>query len=149
MSLRVSPSPRAAEPKIETCAGGDLPLSDLGAQPAFELDADVCEQLQRGCCEMVSIEGVEVGVPRLLRSHDALLGQTPQSGVHRRLGASPNESGDVAAGQRPSRAAKDEHDLHVEPRANRCPRAREIHSDKYATRLRRTLLKRGCDLTCD
>ena len=91
---------------------------------------------------MLSIEGVEVGVPRLLRTHDALLGQTPQSGVDRRLRAAPSESGDLAARQRARRAAKDEHDLHVEPRANRCPGAREVHSDKYATRLRRTLLKR-------
>ena len=65
MSLRASPSPRAAEPKGETWAGATCHAA-ISAQAALELRTDVGEQLDRGGSKMLAVERVQVSVAGFL-----------------------------------------------------------------------------------
>ncbi|MEJ7793869.1 MAG: hypothetical protein WKF65_18065 [Gaiellaceae bacterium] len=58
----------------------------------FELRVDVGELLERRGCEMLAVERIQVGIPRLLRPHQTLLGKTTKGSVDRRLRPNPYEA---------------------------------------------------------
>lgn len=64
MSFRASPSPRAAEPNIEACAGAISHSAISAPRPPLELRADAGEQLDRRRSEMLALEPVQIRLPR-------------------------------------------------------------------------------------
>ena len=72
MSLAVSPSPRAAEPKSETWAAGDRPTRQLLTQAPVQLAPKGDEGIDDRGGDVIPVETVEQRAPGLVDVHDSL-----------------------------------------------------------------------------
>jgi hypothetical protein len=104
-----------------------VPPGDLCSQAALQLAAEIGKERNGGRGEVSAVEGVQVGIPRLLSKNEALFRQPPKRRVDGWLRRRADQPGDIPSSQGTGCPPQDAKDLEVGRRANRSERAGKIH----------------------